>query len=60
VPALAACAPEGPTQTTTGTRLVVIASVMRSIDSPRPPGVSSWRTTTSAPESFASSMTPMT
>jgi hypothetical protein len=59
-PALAAWAPEGPTQTTTGTWLSRMAVVIRVIDSPRPPGVSSWSTTTSAPEAFASAITSVT
>ncbi len=41
MPALAACAPDGPTHTMTGTVLSRMPVTIRSMDSPSPPGVSS-------------------
>ena len=54
-PADAARAPLGPTNTTTGTSDSMIAVLMSRVESTRPPGVRSTRTTTSASRATASS-----
>ena len=56
VPADAARAPAGPTNTATGTSESRIPSTISRVDSSRPPGVSSWMTTSDAPLPRASSI----
>ena len=56
VPALAACAPEGPTHTMTGSGASNSAWTMSRVASSEPPGVSSWMTTAGAPSAAAFAM----
>ena len=58
-PADAARAPDGPTNTTTGARDVIIRDTILRVESSRPPGVRNTSTTSSAPDVSAASIASM-